>query len=95
LIRHGRELKGMVFAGGVAPEAWPPAVDEQAQIAVRMGLPPEYLSSHFGEVHDLGSEARQRALEFIQRVADIVSHLLEDRSALTARLQAIASLTSL
>jgi len=95
LIRHGRELKGMLFAGGIAPETWPPSAEERAAIAARMGLAPDYLAAHVDEVHSLSPAARQRALEFVQRIADIISHILEDRSALTTRLQAIASLTSL
>jgi excisionase family DNA binding protein len=95
MIRHGRELMGMVFAGGIAPDPWPPPPAQQDQIAERMGLDPLYLASHMPEVHHLDIAARQLALDFVQRIADIVSHLLEDRSDLTTRLQAIASLTSL
>jgi len=95
LIRHGRELKGMVFAGGIAPDAWPPSPEEQKKIAARVGLSLDYLAAHLGEVHHLNPAERQQALDFVQRIADIYSHLLDDRSALTTRLQAIASLTSL
>jgi excisionase family DNA binding protein len=95
MIRHGRELMGMVFAGGIAAEPWPPTPEMQREIAARMSLSPEYLAAHVAEVHQLDAAARQRALDFVQRIADIVSHLLEDRCALTARLQAIASLTAL
>ncbi len=95
MIRHGRELKGMVFAGGIAPEVWPPTPNEQAAIAARMGLSPAHLAAHIEAVHRPEPAARTRALEFVPRIADIISHLIEDRNALTTRLHAIASLTSL
>jgi excisionase family DNA binding protein len=95
LIRYGRELKGMVFIGGIAPDVWPPSEAEALVIAQRMGLAPETLAAHLSEVHTLDAAGRERVLGFVQRIADILSHLLEDRSALAARLHAIASLTTL
>jgi len=95
LIRAGNELKGMVFMGGIAPETWPPASEEVRAIADHFGLEPDLIEAHLNEVHRLDKPARDRALSFVQRIADVVSHIVEDRNALYSRLQAIASLTSL
>lgn len=95
LIRVGNELKGMVFVGGVAPETWPPAPEEIRAIADHFGLEAASVEAHINEVHRLDRPARDRALGFVQRIADVVSHIVEDRNALYGRLQAIASLTSL
>jgi hypothetical protein len=39
--------------------------------------------------------AQEKALRSVQRIADIFSHIAEDRNALSGRLQTIASLTTL
>ena len=95
LIRLGNELKGMVFLGGIAPDDWPPNSFEIAAIATHFGLAPECLQKNLAAVHHKDKTGRDQTLGYIQRLADIVSHLLEDRSVLYTRLQAIASLTSL
>jgi excisionase family DNA binding protein len=95
LIRMGNELKGMVLLGGIAPEHWPPEDGEIASIAAHFGLEPAEIRASITAVHRLDSPARERALGFVQRIADIFSHVLEDRSMLYGRLQAIATLTSL
>jgi hypothetical protein len=95
LIRVGNELKGMVFMGGIAPATWPPTPEELRAIADHFGLEPGYVEAHVNEVHRLDKPALDRALGFVQRIADVVSHIVEDRNALYSRLQAIASLTSL
>jgi len=68
-----------------------------------MRLPPsrstlDWSPSRSGQdraVHRLDSRDRDRALGFVQRIADIFSHVLEDRNVLYSRLQAIATLTTL
>jgi excisionase family DNA binding protein len=95
LIRSGNELKGMVFLGGIAPEEWPPAPDQIVAIADHYGLDPECIRNSIQAVHRLDKPDRERALAFVQRMADICSHMLEDWSGLHRRLQAIASLTVL
>jgi excisionase family DNA binding protein len=95
LIRMGNELKGMVFLGGIAPDDWPPDDNEIVAIAEHFGLEPMQVQSKIGAVHRLDSRDRDRALGFVQRIADICSHVLEDRSVLYSRLQAIAMLTTL
>ncbi|WP_423226586.1 PocR ligand-binding domain-containing protein [Candidatus Amarolinea aalborgensis] len=95
LIRAGNELKGMVFIGGIAPAAWPPTSQEVKALAASLDIEPGFIEAHMNEVYYLDRAAQERALEFVQRIADVYSHILEDRQALTGRLQAIASLTTL
>jgi excisionase family DNA binding protein len=95
LIRSGNELKGMVFLGGIAPEEWPPSPEKVDAIALHYGLEPECVRRSVQAVHRLEKPDRERALSFVQRMADICSHLLQDWSGLHHRLQAIASLTAL
>jgi excisionase family DNA binding protein len=95
LIRVGNELKGMVFFGGIAPEEWPPTEAQVAAIASHFGLSPEVVAANVQAVYRLDKAGRDRVLSYAQRIADIFSHVLEDRKMLYGRLQAIASLTTL
>jgi excisionase family DNA binding protein len=95
LIRSGNELKGMVFLGGIAPEEWPPSDEQIEAIAAHYGLEPECVRTSVQAAHRLDKPARERALGFVQRIADIYSHMLEDWSDLHRRLQTIASLSVL
>lgn len=81
LIRSGNELKGMVFLGGIAPDAWPPSQPEVAAIAERFGLPVAELEPQLQAVHRQDKPGRDRILLYAQRIADIVSHLMEAQSA--------------
>ena len=95
LIRMGRELKGMVVIGGIAPEVWPTDLEQLACLAETFGLSPAYVAANADAVYRLDKAAQEKALRSIQRIADIFSHIAEDRNALCGRLQTIASLTSL
>lgn len=95
LIRAGNALKGMVFIGGIAPEPWPPAAAEVHELARRFHCDPACVQDNLTAVYHLDRSAQARALQFVQRIADIFSHILEDRTLVHARLQAIASLTAL
>ena len=95
LIRAGNELTGMVFIGGIAPSPWPPTPQEINALAASLRVEPGFIEANVNEVYHLDRAAQERALEFVQRIADVYSHILEDRQALTGRLQAIASLTAL
>jgi excisionase family DNA binding protein len=94
LIRSGNQLKGMVFFGGIAPEVWPPDEQGVLVIAEHFGLARGCVAANIEGVYRLDRAARERALQFVQRIADIFAHILEDRNMLYGRLQAIASLTA-
>jgi excisionase family DNA binding protein len=95
LIRVGAELKGMLVIGGIAPEVWPPPAEQLACLAGQFGMPVSEVAAHIEAVYRLDKAAQERALRFVQRIADIFSHIANDRNALCGRLQAIASLTAL
>lgn len=84
LIRVGNELKGMVFVGGVAPDQWPPAADQVAATAAHFGVSAETLVNHIGEAYYLDRRQRDHVLSFVQRIADLISQLLEDRKSLVS-----------
>lgn len=95
LIRMGRELKGMVVLGGIAPEAWPPHATQIGCLAEMFGLRTSDIEANADAVYRLDKAAQEKALRSVQRIADIFSHIAEDRNALCGRLQAIASLTTI
>jgi len=95
LIRVGRELKGMAVIGGIAPEVWPPAPEQVNHLAATFALSPVYVMANVNAVYRLDKVAQEKALRSVQRIADIFSHIAEDRNALSGRLQAIAALTTL
>ena len=95
LIRVGAELKGMLVLGGIAPEVWPPPAEQLERLAGQFGLSMMEVAPHVEAVYRLDKTAQERALRFVQRIADIFSHIANDRNALCGRLQAIASLTVL
>jgi excisionase family DNA binding protein len=94
LIRTGSELKGMVIIGGIAPEAWPPGANQIVCLAEAFGLSTTHVEANADAVYRLDKAAQEKALRFVQRIADIFSHIAEDRNVLSGRLQAIASLTT-
>jgi hypothetical protein len=80
LIRFGSELKGMVVVGGIAPEVWPPAWPQLEALARQFGSQPAAVIESAAAVHRLDKAAQDTALRFVQRIADIFSHIAEDRS---------------
>jgi len=95
LIPVGSELKGMVVAGCVAPENWPPNEDDIEQMAAGFELDTASLTPHVNEVFFLDTEEKQRVLAYLQRIANIVAHIVDERKTLVGRLAAIADLTEL
>lgn len=80
VIRVRTELKGMVVLGGIAPEVWPPSASRIAALAQTLQLEPAFIQAHSEAVYRLNGAAQARALQFVQRIADIFSHIIEDRS---------------
>lgn len=94
LIRVGRELKGMVIMGGIAPADWPPTPEQVAVTAAEFGLPAEALIPHLHEVFDLDQAQRERVLALGQRIADSFAQIAQERGILIEKLKAIAYLAN-
>ena len=95
LIRDGVALKGMVVAGCVAPEVWPPGDEAMASMAAEFGVELESLASRVDEVYFLSKGQRDTVLAHVQQIADIVAHIISERRSLLGRLEAIANLTTI
>ena len=95
LIRQGTQLKGMVFAGGIAPQNWPPTPEVIEKIANDLGVDTAVITEHIDEVYTLDEAQQTHVLSLVQRVADIVSHILNERGQLLSKLDAIANLTTI
>ena len=93
LIRVGSELKAMLIVGGIAPTDWPPTPELKQRIAEDLSLPLDLIEAHIDEVHHLNQDEQARVLTFVQRMADIVSHIIGERNQFHIKLQNIAELT--
>ncbi|WP_420645306.1 PocR ligand-binding domain-containing protein [Candidatus Leptofilum sp.] len=81
-IRVGTELKGMVFVGGIAPENWPPPAENLEAIAADLAIDPPRLFDHVQEIYFLSPEQQAHVLRLVQKIANVVSHILHERSRL-------------
>lgn len=88
LIRVGVALKGMVVIGGIAPESWPPSPEQSAELAAMFGVDPETIRANCGAVFQMDAGAQERALRYVQRIADVFSLMVQDRLAAANRLAA-------
>jgi excisionase family DNA binding protein len=99
MIRVGIELKGMVVAGCIAPENWPPTGAELVEMAAAIGVEPAQLAPHLDDVIYLDEAGQQQVLASLQRlatiVAHIVAHIVNERLTLVNRLEQIAGLARL
>lgn len=93
LVRVGSEIKAMVVAAGIAPEAWPPDDRQIARIAELLDMDEKHLLAEAANVHRLEADGRQIVLTHVQRVADIIAHIISERNLLFSRLQHIADLS--
>jgi excisionase family DNA binding protein len=92
LVRIGDELQGMVIAGGVARDDWPPGPDELQAAADDLGVAKSVLEAHVEEVFHLSPEEQARVLTLLPRIGALISHMADDRGRLMSRLDAIAVL---
>ncbi len=83
-IRSGNELKGMVFVGGIAPENWPPPAAALEAIADDLAVNPDIIFNQVGEVYVLPAEQKAHVLRLVQKIANVVSHILHERKRLIA-----------
>ena len=93
LVRVGAEIKAMLVVGGMAPAQWPPDAHELARIAEYLDVSEPMLHRHIDEVFHLDAGDQQRVLAYVQRVADIVAHIITERNLLFTRLRNIAELS--
>ena len=95
LIRVGNELPGMVVAGCIAPQEWPPSAAELEMMVAEFNVRPEVLAGRLDQVHCLNEEEQVRVLSSVQKVANIVAHIIQERLVLLGRLDGIANLARL
>lgn len=88
MIRAGAELKGIVFIGGFAPADWPPTAEQLVDMADRLDVDVGVLESHIHEVHHLAPGEEAAMLLLVQRIANIVSHIIHERGQISAALSA-------
>jgi len=92
LVRDGERLVGMIVAGGIAPQDWPPSPEECERLASGLGVPSRVVQERAAEVHHLDAVQQERVLRLLPRSAAFVSRLAMEGSRLAGRLEAIASL---
>lgn len=95
LIRVGTELKGMVVAGCVTPDEWPPSPKEVQVMADVFDVNSHVMSEHLDDAYQLDPAQRAIVLSSVQKVANIVAHMVKERKDLVGKLQEIADLTKL
>ncbi|WP_420627383.1 PocR ligand-binding domain-containing protein [Candidatus Leptofilum sp.] len=83
-IRVGTALQGMVFVGGIAPEKWPPPAEKLEVIAADLAIDPQILFDNAQEVYFLSSDQKAHVLRLVQKIANVVSHILHERTRLVA-----------
>ncbi len=81
-FRHANQLVGMVILAGVAPANWPPSQAELERIADRLAMAPADLQPHLHEIFRIDAAQEQRLLAVVQRIADVVTHILDERARL-------------
>lgn len=95
LVRVGTELKGMVIIGGIAPDNWPPSQTEVDNMAAVFGVPVETLNPHLDEVFYLNDSQKALALSLVQKIANILAHIITERTTFIGKLESIAELVKL
>jgi excisionase family DNA binding protein len=93
LVRVGNELQAMVIAFGVAPQNWPPPADVTVGLAASLALSLDDLCAALDSVFTLTPAEQKKVLVTIQRIADILAHIGNERQALLGRLANIARLS--
>ena len=95
LVRVGSELKAMLVIGGIAPRQWPPDDHEIARLAEYLDMPEATVRKQLPQVFLLEDAQQQQVLAFVQRIADIIAHIMSERNLLFTKLQNIAELTKI
>ncbi len=93
LVRVGSELRAMLVISGIAPTGWPPAETEIARLSEYLDAPEEAVRQAIASAFVLSETQKQQVLSYVQRIADIVAHIMNERDILFAKLRSIAELT--
>ncbi len=95
MIAVGTELKGMVIAGCVAPDDWPPSPDKINAIAGEFDVSPDLIRQHVRQAYTLDNAQKSQVLATLPQIATLIAHIVDERKQLIDRLEAIAGLTQL
>ena len=91
-VRVGSELRGIILAGGIAPDEWPPPAEEIDRISAQFDVAADLIVDHLAEVYHLDDDAQQRVLALLPRLARFLSEVTKERKQLLSKLDAIAAL---
>ena len=95
LVRSGTALQGMVVVGGIAPDTWPPDANQVEAMALDLGLSSEVLTPYLSDVFYLDAGQRTQVVSLVQRIANILTHIVAERTVLTGKLASIAKLVTI
>ncbi|MFN2199952.1 MAG: PocR ligand-binding domain-containing protein [Caldilineaceae bacterium] len=93
LVRVGSELSAMVVLGCIAPKDWPPTLERLQDISVYLGVDPSLLEAQIEQVFYLDDNEQRRLLPFVQRIADVIAHIITERKQLFDKLESISELS--
>ncbi len=93
-IRIGATLQGMVFVGGIAPDDWPPSPEKIREIAADLDVDFSLFTNHVEDIYMMDEAEQAHVLSLIQPVADVVSHILNERIVLMRKLDQISRITA-
>jgi excisionase family DNA binding protein len=91
-VRLEHQLKGMVIVFGVAPKDWPPDLETTVQLAQPLEVAPAKLQAAFESISRLTPAEQKRALVTIQRIADILAHIGNERLGMLTQLESMTQL---
>jgi excisionase family DNA binding protein len=74
-VRSGNELTGMVIAGGIAGDDWPPTPRQIEAIAAESGVDTTLIEDHALEVHRLDATQREAMVRGVSRLARHLSRI--------------------
>lgn len=77
-IRVDNRLAGMLVAGCVAPARWPPVDETLDAAANKAGIDRAQIACSADAVYHLTGAERERVLDILQRMADIISQMIVD-----------------
>jgi len=95
LIENGGQLRAMAIVGGIAPTEWPPENGRISELAIELAVPEPTLRIAFEQVHRNDTTSMERLLPFIQRIGDILEHIVAERVVIVDRMESITELTRL